>query len=318
MHRYKEWGRRKKGVAGIIAAVFLFAMIFTTGLSFFLIIQYNYQLQHMAAIERAQMEQEQSLEQFELSATLDDNNFMHVVVNNTGPINIQIVYLFVNSTIKTLDLTSSPIMVNSGSISSINSTQRYEGGKYIFKVVTGRGNIGVGTYPLPPSPITEEWLAETQFGPTRLYFFSFRYYEYKSEFVLNNYPDGNSGFNATTKPIAFRVKISNFDPDKRTLTLSKYSHMWIFFSGVGKTQVWYIVNVKDDGTIESTYSPISIPYGETKFLVFASKSAGSFKGLGDHVSAPTSGTGYATLLLHGLIGTDPYSQNIPFVGIFFE
>ena len=77
------------------------------------------------------------------------------------------------------------------------------------------------------------------------------------------------------------------------------------------------MNVASDGTISETYSNISMAYGETKLLVFASANdlASSFA----RQSTPGKVcTVPVFLLLHGEIGGMPYGQNLPFVSLYYS
>jgi|GEM_PF-2617345 hypothetical protein len=164
MKRYKEWSRRKKGVSGIIAATFLFAMIFTTGFAYFMFVQYNYQLQHQAAIERNQMDFDQSLEQFEVGGSVS-NNKLYAQVNNTGPVAITIVHVFfINGTTGAFikDEPINPgITINPGTKATIGNGINYASGDILIKVLTARGNIGSGIYP----PLTLPSLPGWPYGP---------------------------------------------------------------------------------------------------------------------------------------------------------
>jgi flagellin-like protein len=332
MRRYKEWSRRKKGVAGIIAAIILFAMIFTTGTAYFIFVYQSYQLQQKAAIERNQMEIEQSLEQFEVGGKEISGSELKLqaIVNNTGPIPITVVYVFIidptTGTVQTEDLTSNPKTVNPGETNiPVGTGVTYATGSppRLIKVVTERGKTGSGMHPPQKFPgITESELAQG-FGMVRLIFLSFRYYTYdsKNPFKLLNFPTGTNAFNSPTgTEIAFGVEIKNLDPDKRTFTLDSHTMLWQFNPKQGNQYYWYVVNVNATGYIQTTYTPISIAYNETKLIIFASGKDGDFSGPKPPQVSVSNWSGLPSavfILLHGTLGTTPYGQNMPYTSVYW-
>jgi len=155
-------------------------------------------------------------------------------------------------------------------------------------------------------------------GALALDFQRFRHFSYESTQKLANYPNGTIGFNVPKNEyVAFGCYLTNLDPTKQTIIIDSHSLFW----QPGRPGVseggWFIVTVDVNGTINETYSSVSLIYGETKMLVFASQndlSLGSFSTL----RAPNVVTTVATsLLLHGSIGSTPYAQNIPFVSLFY-
>jgi len=332
MRRYKEWNRRKKGVAGIIAATILFAMIFTTGAAYFMFVQYNYQLQHEASIERNQMEFDQSLEQFLVGGSEDFGSAMlYALVNNTGPVAITIVQIFyINADTGALikeETLASPITLNPGEITTVGSGISYGSGNRLIKILTARGNIGSGMYPPPEFPgITESEIAQG-LGMLRFIFLSFRYYTYDptNPYKLLNYPAGKSAFNSPLNTyIVFGVEIKNVDHDKRNITLDSHTMLWQFNPQQSSRYWWYIVNVVDNGdgtgTIQTTYTPISIAYGEVKLVFFASDKDGDFSGPNPprvKVTWPSGQPSAVFMLMHGTLDTLPYGQNMPYSSVYW-
>jgi hypothetical protein len=299
-------------------------------------VQYNYQLQHQAAIERNQMDFEQSLEQFEISGTLDTNNFIHVVVNNTGPVTVQIVYLFVNSTVKTIDLTSNPVTVNSGSFASINSTQKYTTGKhYILKVVTARGNIASCQYPPPPSPEAQIALIAKGVGPILVEFESFKWASYSGSLGGLNLSKltWNSAWSIDKNTrVIWKVRVINHDT--KDIYLDNHSILVILGasgSSVGNAQSWYIVNATggvvsaykgsgyiNDGSISIPANPNDPATGGTPITIYF---ASATRSATDYCVTPNQvGTYIVFITLKGnwyYGGTyAPYAQSlIPIVAI---
>ncbi|MEM2740100.1 MAG: hypothetical protein QXQ29_04800 [Candidatus Bathyarchaeia archaeon] len=164
-------------------------------------------------------------------------------------------------------------------------------------------------------------------GPSRIYFFSFRWYLYnETDGSLTPWPDGYEEFTIPVNilksqggggkdkydGIVFRINVLNMDFYQRSIGLDEYTHMWMYYSGGGALQKseFYIVGV-DNGKV-TPYTPITIPFNGTATLYFLASS--------EDLPQPGKGQsllGYGNLLIHGVIGDLPFSQNIPFVGITF-
>ena len=258
-----------------------------------------------------------------------DEVTVNVVLKNAGSVAVQIINLWVldsdpsnqRYTNKSLNLNlKSGDVLNLVGSSGLNVTILGADPSHNFAswFVTAKGN----TIPLEKEQgIIIAQLAQG-IGSLALDFYTFRHFTYVSSDRLANYPTGNIGFSAPSGTfIAFGIVVTNLDPSKQTIILNSNSTVWLYFPLVPGTKlVWYIVKVESNGTIASSYSPISIAYGETKLLVFASSTAGSF--------SPTSRVGISpsgslqnnpcavNLLLLGTIGTRDYGQNIPFVSLY--
>jgi len=155
-------------------------------------------------------------------------------------------------------------------------------------------------------------------GSLALDYPSFRFFTYATSTRLANYPDGNKDIAVPGQgtPIAFGAVLTNLDPQKKAITLNRYSNIWLIFPGApGQIIQFFIVNVASDGTITTPYSPITIAFGETKLIVFASSSSSSFS-QSSISSALTPNPAAVNLLLLGTIGTQDYGQNIPFVSLY--
>jgi hypothetical protein len=156
-------------------------------------------------------------------------------------------------------------------------------------------------------------------GSIALDFYKFRYFTYESDRKLANYPNGTVSFDVPKNEyVAFGCYLTNLDPKRQTIIIDSHSLFWQPGRPAVAEGAWFIVNVNIDGTINETYSLVSLEYGETKMLVFASQNdlaLGSFKRL----STPNVVTTVATfILLHGTIGSStPFAQNIPFVALFY-
>ncbi len=341
MRRYKEWSRRKKGVAGIIAATFLFAMIFTTGFAYFMFVQYNYQLQHQAAIERNQMDFEQSLEQFVVDGSVL-NDKLYARVNNTGPVAITIVQVFfLNAdTGEFIGQGEIPkVTINPGATVTIESYGiPYSSGNRLIKVVTERGNSEVGLYPpLTPNYITVNALYATLakgIGSIHIEFASLRWiWAERPSYLPSQWgwaPDGvdQSGYlakgyngHATVygKKIIFTVNVTNYDPSGREIYLNGNSELrYLTITGGGSSfkldrfplaKGYSLTN--HTVILLKTWETIRLPFNETVTIYFGGTdtSIASNDVLGPFLSLfgkYSDGKPYAqTLAFEGTVPIDP-------------
>ncbi|MCP8316028.1 MAG: hypothetical protein H3Z51_04085 [archaeon] len=263
MRRYKEWNRRKKGVAGIIAATILFAMIFTTGAAYFIFVQYNYQLQHKASTDREQMDFEQSLEQFTVSgACVGEDNPLYAVVKNNGPIPIKVVAVFIGSTATYYTGTPypDPYTINTGNSAQIPTGFTYTGGNVTIKVVSERGNVVSGPYPLPKSAIAS---IASAVGPVVLYFHNFAWATNGNDWNGVN-PESLYWHPGWAIPpgqsyVVWRLDVVNYE--ERSIQLDKYCVFWAMTSESAANLVWFILNTNTEGKLVkySGADPIQIP-----------------------------------------------------------
>ncbi len=147
----------------------------------------------------------------------------------------------------------------------------------------------------------------------------FRYFTFETEMKLLNYPEGNLTFNIPKNSyVAFGCYLTNLDSSMKTITIDSHSLFWQpGRSGISEG-AWFIVNVLEDGSINASYSEITINYGETKMLVFASQNDLSIGAFSRLRTANTISTIASFLLLHGTIGSRAYAQNIPYVSLYYN
>jgi len=151
---------RKKGISGIIAGAILFAILFTTGATYFSVVQQQNQLIQTSAIDRLELIRELRDEDLRVNVELDGSNFMISNVTNDGGLTVRIKEMFVvapNGTmIKHLDSSPLPGTINTGRFLPINSTIKYDSGTWVLTVITERGSVATGEYPPPILPIAQE------------------------------------------------------------------------------------------------------------------------------------------------------------------
>ena len=255
-----------------------------------------------------------------------DNVTVTVVLKNAGSVAAQIINLWVVDTNQSR-YANKPLNLNlnPGDVEPSWLTVTIPGaeGNHTFAswFVTARGN----TIPLEREVAGGIIIAQLAqgIGSMALDFETFGYFTYETTTKLANYPTGNVSFNIPKNEyVAFRVRLTNLDPRKQNIILDSHSLFWQPGRGGVPDKSWFIVNVRDDGTIISidkgTYSSILIPYAETITLIFASENDLALKSF-SRLNTPNAETTVAVfLLLHGTIGTSPYAQNIPFVSIFYQ
>ena len=321
-----------KGFSAVIGTVFMVLVMMFLSTSVFLWTLSQNTLYNQELKEKNQVELDRLNERvtaFGVNYTGSSGTIsVQVALENNGASAVQITTLWVmDATVKkygfndTLDLNLKPgnktyltgenaVDVN---IADANATDTLNSW-----FVTTRGN----TVPLEEEQsIIVAQLAQG-IGSMALDFYAFRYFEYESATKLKNYPTGIRSFNVpgSGTPIAFGAVLTNLDPRKESVTFDLYSNIWLMFPGApGQVPQWYIVNVASDGTIAASYSPISLAYGQTKVVIFASSKvvagAGSFSD-SSISSSITPNPCAVNLLLLGMIGTRDYGQNIPFVSLY--
>jgi len=266
-------------------------------------------------------------------SVLEDEVTVEVILRNGGSVAAQIINLWVLDTNssnrryanKSLNYNLNPgdalYLVGSSGVTVIISGAN-PSHDFISWFVTARGN----TIPLEEEQEQGVIIAELAqgIGSLALDFYKFRYFQYETDppNKLKNYPAGTTSFSVPhATDIALGVALTNLDPSKQTITLYENSLIWLYFPAVpGHTlgPVWYIVK-EINGTIQSSYSSVSLEYGQTELVVFASEEMGNFSSsskvkISDQQQKNSLGA--VNLLLYGKIGDRDYGQNIPFVSLY--
>jgi len=336
--RVKRLIANSKGFSSVIGTTFMVLVMMFLSTSVFLWTLSQNTLYNQAVRERNQMDINRSSERItasDVNYTVSDGAVrVEVTLTNEGAVSVQIITLWVlDTTIQkygfnnTLNLNLNPgDTLNLAGADAIIVT--IEGSETLHRFsswfVTARGN----TVPLE----REEGIKVAQLaqgiGSLALEFNTFRYFTYETDppNKLKNYPEGNQSFAVPHgTDIAFGIVLTNLDPSKKPITLDKHSQVWLYFPAVpgagttpGNEFVWYIVN-EINGTIQASYSEISIKYGETKLIVFASGEAGSFSSSSKvriKDNQVKNKLCAVNLMLHGRLGDRDYGQNIPFVSLY--
>lgn len=317
-----------KGFSSVVGAVFmvLVVMVLSTGVFLWTLSQNT--IYNQAVKESNQLDVERLNEKVTASnvnyTVSAGKVYVNVTVSNEGSLSARIVTLWVLDTSiqaygfnDTLDIDLNPgETINLRGESAIVVTVPGSSSAHDFSswFVTARGN----TIPVKKEQGVIVAQLSQGIGSMAIDFYTFRYFTYNDS-KLVNYPEGNSNFTVPSgTDIAFGVYLTNLDPQKKTIVLNMFSELWLYFpKSPGTNPQWYIVNVASDGSVNSTYSAVSIGYAETKLLIFASSNAGDFSP--QSISASVKGLPCAVnLLLQGKIGTRDYGQNIPFVSLYVE
>ncbi|MFQ5969555.1 MAG: hypothetical protein ACE5J2_03550 [Nitrososphaerales archaeon] len=168
--------RQKKGVAGIIGGVFLAAILFTSGVIFFISITQGENIRSKGELEAQAYKNDKLLEVFEirsLADLTDDDEYIQIQLNNTGPIPMTASYLTVydENSIPLLQgtpliggnpLTINPALsevINTGDIDDNITFLSDPPEPYRIDIISERGNIQSTLYP-PPPPFSPGALSE--------------------------------------------------------------------------------------------------------------------------------------------------------------
>jgi len=321
--------RNSKGVSGIIAAIFL-VMIFILLYSNIFLFMFNQDASFRDVVSEVnQMAVDRSSEQITVTnvnhTVVGDQVYVEAVVANDGAVSVQINTLWVidrltkkysyNNTL-TINLKTGDTLSFAGSnvlTVTIEGSSSLNGFTSWF--VTDRGNL------IPLEGQEEIIISQvTQgIGAMAMDFDNFMYFTYESLQKLANYPNGNVSFDVPKNTyVAYGCYLTNFDMARRTISIDSHSLLWQPGRPGVSEGAWFIVNVNANGTINGAYSQVSLEYGETKLLVFASTNDLALGSFG-RLRTPNVETTVATfILLHGTIGSSAYGQNIPYVSFFYS
>ncbi|MEM3804284.1 MAG: hypothetical protein QXX17_07725 [Conexivisphaerales archaeon] len=342
---------RRRAIAGIVAAVILFAMLFTTGLAFFLFLNSQNLRYSQSLLTRANNIQTSISENLLVTASTS-NSYITFVVNNVGGVPSTIVaaivtnssgYIFAyyNSTNSKIGL---PIALNSGAASSqITTSVLYvSGNTYVIKVLTQAGNVFSATYPPTATSLAAQALSSGAIGDLYLRFSSYTYYTVvscqsslsgSSGYCLNQQGPAFTILTKTTSGsagIAFSIQVTNLNPNQLSITLDQYSLLLQnVFTGSQSfaNTFWYIITNKTDSSgnnvIMSQYTPVVLPYNVPVTIIFGSGSFGSFSPLPVKLTGNGPWTAQCFIISHGWKGipqsqTPNYGQNMPYVTTLYE
>ena len=341
--------RRKAAVSSIIGGLLILGIMLTVGYGYFYSVNQAEQTFLNTEIQSNIGSAQHNQEFLIITGTLS-GPAIAFVVNNTG-ISTTLTSFFITD-----KLTGAVLDFNSGSSSTpafpyaIRQGQSVEfttgvlytsGTSYTIEVVSSRGSTFVGTY--PPRQLNTKVigsLVAAGLGSIAMNFSTFNYYSVSgsgnSWTIAINHPHPAAILPYGVTP-AFMLEITNNDPSAGTVTIDSHTELYLYQtcpSGCGGNVpvfAYFIVNVASNGAITSynkgSFAPITVPYGDSQTLYFASKNdlaIGSFATL--QVNAPGNKVGLGEYDVFEIIsGSDAlatgailYGQNLPFAGTFLS
>lgn len=331
--------RSRKGIAGLISAIILFTLIFTTGAAYFMLVGQTQKLQEVTAKERDLMQLDKQSESLIVRGSSDSGN-VDFRVNNTGSIPIKIVSAFLMDNVGTFytSMDNQSIVVNSGAASNVTSTgQPYvSGNQYVIKVVTERGNTGISLYPLPVESSRSQYSTYAVYsslasaiGSIRLEFKTFKWVWATAGSPPNGLtvwaPDGvdQSGFLVDISKgypghaaiynsnILFSINVTNCDPSGEAIYLRRTSMIRMLTYPGSSANVKVVEFPLRKGYSMSNHTYITLPTSEYMLLPF---NVTVTIDLGSSALDELNVMGPFLSLFGKYQGGKPYSQTLPFEG----
>jgi flagellin-like protein len=322
----------RKAIAGILAAIMLFAMLFTVGTAYFLFVNGSNQVYSQALSGRASAVQERLSENLLVNAFLANNN-ISFSVSNVGGVPVNITYVLItNSTGAVLGYYNVnapgisprlPLYINvGGGLGQVITNIRYSSAtNYTIRLVTYRGSVFSATYPPTAQSLAAQALSSGAIGFIYLQFESFRWYNVTGTCpsacqLQGGLTAGKPAFaidhNKMGSYIAFSINVTNLDPRQRPIVLDNFSYIVVFLScikgcGSQSTVYFYIVSYDQSGNL-APFTGIVLPYNRPVMLVFTSQAPGTLTP--QPATGPNSFTSSLALpaalfsfaVLHGCIG----------------
>lgn len=298
----RMWHRRRRAMAGIVATVFMFAMLFSVGASYFLFVNQNNMIYSEAASARAAALSSQHSEDLVIVGDANPaNGALYFTAEDLGATTATITAFFVmaaNGTILTFcqagtggSCPTLPASVNQGTTSSyVNTGITYTSpNTYTISVVTQLGNVFTATYPPSAISLASQALSSGAIGDLYLSFQSYRFYQvYTGSSCPNGSPysgycitDEGEAFSidhslmASGYDVAFSIQVSNLNGQQANIVLDPYTLLSLVpESGRGSLSYtnWFVVSNKTTGgfnAILSSYTPIVLKYNVPVTVVFA-------------------------------------------------
>lgn len=296
---------RRRGIAGIIATVLLFAMVFSVGTSYFLFVNSNNLLYSQVASNRNSAVQSGLSEDAVLSTSTTTTSYIQFKVENAGGISVNVSSFFVLDSNGGLEFCqhgsaspcpSLPFVVSAGATSSQVSTGiKYASPTtYIIKLVTQRGNIFTATYPPTSTSLAAQAISSGAIGDLYLNFHSYTFYDltttscpaagtqlgttgnYSSGECFSN-TAGSSAFvvsHSDANKIGFSVQVTNLNNQSYDIILDQFSLLYQVLQGPnakGTYYAWYIASVANyngQDVVRQMFSPYVLTYNHPTTVYF--------------------------------------------------
>lgn len=166
---------RRRGVAGVIVALIIFAMLFTAGTGYLFFQTRSDLSSYQANAQALQQRAQASQEQLALRVNLTPSDKFNVTVDDTGAFPISVISAFVEDStgrvisppgVMTLGVSGTnargPLNLNVGGIGNFTITSyAYTSGTIDVALVTSRGNVFTQQYPLDRSIIVSTTSSST-------------------------------------------------------------------------------------------------------------------------------------------------------------
>ncbi len=306
-----------KGISSVIGTIFLVLTVFLVASSVFLLnlaesARYNQTVKDLRQTEADRFSERVGTSYAQYSIPEADTVLVDITISNEGPGSAQIITVWVLWAVEeetkygfndTLNINLKPSetlpVAITVTIRDVNSTGSFSGW-----LITTRGNA----VSLEKEQIVVHSQVSEGIGSVMMDFDSFKYY--KEEGSVLNFSESKLAFTVHSgESIVLAAFLSNYDLKRRTLTLHSDSLLWAYFpKSPGTKAIWNIINVASNGTIiEDPYIPISLAYGESKWIFFGPYSISD---------ALKYESGAVNLILLGKIDGQDYGQNLPFVSIY--
>jgi archaellum component FlaF (FlaF/FlaG flagellin family) len=337
--------RTRSGVAGIVAAVLLFAMLFSAGTGYFLFVNNMNTFYVKNLSDRSSAMQAQLSENLQVAtAAGSGSNHLTLTVTNNGPVDSNITALYVTDPSNALHTygigfssNTTPALaigVGQGGSATIDTGIVIQTGVYKLKVVTQRGDTFSATYPTTAVSLASQALASGAIGDLYLQFHSLTWYKVVTCNITQQcLQSQGGGFSvpaaSSVLPIAFSIQVTNLNSRQQNITFDQYTLMTELVpptpgtgGGTARSYAWYIVS--NSTNVLSPFSTFTLFYSKSVTLIFASSSAGT---LTPYAPAITSGTiTYGFIVSHGCQGirqvncqpsTVNYGQVAPYVSTLY-
>ena len=247
--------KSRRAISGILGAVFLFAILFSTGATYFAFITLNMQNLNTELLYRNSQENNRLLERFVPVSYLNTGTgHIGVYLNNNGSMAIKIVAVLViepstSTVVKLEGAPSLPIFINPSSWPrgpSLDTGITPVAGKlYNIRVLSERGNIAETTYPeTKSSAIVAMSLLAQGIGDVQMFFSSFQWATQTAPTTWNIAVQ----IPKSTNEVIWRVDLINHGV--KDVFLNQKSVLAVIRPGSSDTQVWYIIReFQDTGAI---------------------------------------------------------------------
>ena len=301
----RDWHSKRRGMAGIVASVFMFAMLFTVGASYFLFVNQNNLLYSQAATARATALSGQHSEDLLIVGAADPSTgALSFTVQNVGEATATITGFFVLGSSGSVlafcqagtggSCPSLPISVNLGTTSGDVATgvTYTSPNTYTISAVTQLGNVFSATYPPTATSLASQALSSGALGDLYLSFNSYTFYVesssgcptgtgYSSSCLMTSAGNTGAAFaidhSVTSSAYGFSITVKNLNPAYKDIILDQYTLLYESFFN-GPTHVndlpWYIASVGTESggliPVMSAYTPVVLQYNIPVTLYFLS------------------------------------------------